>query len=42
MFTSLVDVQSEIDFSDLGEDKEFTWNQFHVKGWGAQDFEGHA
>ena len=30
------------DFSDLGEVYEFTWNQFHVKGWGERDFEGHA
>ena len=42
MFTSSVDVPSGIDFSDLEEDDEFTWHQFHVKGWGAQDFEGHA
>ena len=27
MFTSLVDVQSEIDFRELGEDDEFTWHQ---------------
>ena len=42
MFTSLVDVQSDIDFSELGEDDKFTWHQFHVKGWGARYFEGHA
>ena len=42
MFTSLVDVQSGIYFSDLGEDDKYTWHQFHVKGWGAQDFEGHT
>ena len=42
MFTSLVDLQSGIDFIELGEDDEFIWNQFHVEGWGAQDFEGHG
>ena len=26
----------------MGEDDEFTCHQFHVKGWGAQEFEGHA
>ena len=30
------------DFSELGEDNEFTWHKFHVEGWGVQDFEGHA
>ena len=34
IFTSLVGVQSGIDFSDLGEDDEFSWHPFHVKGWG--------
>ena len=38
----MVDVQSGIDFSELGEDDEFTWHKFHVKGWGELDFEGHA
>ena len=42
MFTPSVDVQSGIYFSELGEDDTFTWHQFHVKGWGARDFEGHA
>ena len=42
MLTSLVDVPSGTDFSELGEDKKFTWTQFHVKGWGARDFERHA
>ena len=42
MFTSFVDVQSGLDFSELLEDDEFTWHQFHVEGWGARDFEGHA
>ena len=32
MFTSSGDVLSWSDFSDLGEDEEFTWHQFHVKG----------
>ena len=31
IFTSSVDVLSGIDLSDLGEDNEFTWHQFHVK-----------
>ena len=42
MFTSSVDVLSGIDFSELGEDNEFTWHKFIVKGWVAQDFEEHA
>ena len=42
MFTSSVHNKSGIDFSELGEDDEFTWNQFHVKGWVEQDFEGHT
>ena len=42
MFTSLVDFQSRIYFSELVEDNTFTWNQFHVDGWGARDFEEHA
>ena len=42
MFTSSVDVPSGTDLSELGEDDEFTWHQFHVKGWGARYFEGHA
>ena len=42
MLTPSVDVLSGTDFSDLGEYDEFTWHQFHVKVWGAQDFEGHT
>ena len=42
MSTSLVDVPSGTDFSELGEDNEFTWNQFYIKGWVARDFEGHV
>ena len=42
MFTSSVEVPSGTNFSELGEDDEFIWHHFHVKGWGAQDFEGHA
>ena len=42
MFTSFLEYTSGTDFSELGEDNEFTWNQFHVKGLGARDFEGHA
>ena len=38
MCTSLVDVQSGIYFSELGEDDEFTWHKFHTEVWGAQDF----
>ena len=34
MFTSSVDVQSGIDFSNMGEDDKFTWHQLHVEGWG--------
>ena len=30
MLTSLVEVLSGIDFSELGEDDSFTWHQFHV------------
>ena len=35
MFTSLGDEPSGTDFSELREDNEFTWHQFHVKDWGA-------
>ena len=42
MFMSSVDVLSGTDFSEMGEYEKFTWHKFHVKGWGAQDFEGHA
>ena len=41
LFKSSRDVPSGTDFSDLGEDDEFTWHQFNVEGWGAQDFKGH-
>ena len=34
--------ESGTDFSELGEDEEFTWYPFHAQGWGAQYFEGHA
>ena len=37
-----MDVLSGTDFSELGEDDEFIWHQFHVNGWGARDFERHA
>ena len=37
-----MDVLSRIDFSELVEDDEFTWHQFHAKVWGARDFERHA
>ena len=42
MFTSSGEEQSGTDFNDLGEDDKFMWNQFHVKGWGTQEFEGPA
>ena len=42
MFTSPADHTLGTDFSDMGEGKKFTCHQFHVKGWGAQEFEGHA
>ena len=42
MFTSLGDVPSGTDFSGLGEDDEFKWHPFHVKGWVERYFEGHA
>ena len=42
MFTSSGDEPLGIDFSDLGEDNKFTWNKFHIEGWGARDFEGHT
>ena len=29
-------------FVELGDSDEFTWHQFHVEVWGAQDFEGHT
>ena len=38
MFTSSGEEPPGTEFSELGEDDEFTWHQFHVKGWGAQDF----
>ena len=42
MFTSSGEEPLGTVFSELGEDNKFTWHQFHVKGWGARDFEGHA
>ena len=42
MFRSSVDVLSGTDFSELEEDDKLTRHQFHVKGWGAQYFEGNA
>ena len=42
MFTSLWDLPSGTDFSELGEDNNFTWHPFHVEGWGERYFEGHA
>ena len=42
MLTPLMDIQSGIDFSELVEGDEFTWNQFHIEVWGEQDFEGHV
>ena len=42
MFTSSRDVPSGTEFSELGEEDEFTWHQFHVDGWGARDLEGRT
>ena len=33
MFTSSGGEPSGTDFSEMGEDDEFTWHQFQVKGW---------
>ena len=35
MFTSSGEELLGTDFSELGENDEFTCHQFHVKGWGA-------
>ena len=42
MFTSSGDEPLGTDFSELGEEDDFTWHRFHVEGWGARDFEEHA
>ena len=42
MFTLSGEEQIGTGFSELGEDDKFTWHQFHVEGWGAQDFEEHT
>ena len=42
MFTSSVDEPPGTDFSEMGEDDKFTWNKFHLEGWGAREFERHA
>ena len=42
MFTSLVDVPSGTDFSELGKEDEFTWHPFYAKGWVSRDFERHT
>ena len=42
MFMSLGEEPLGTDFSELGEDNEFTWHQSHAKGWGARDFEGYT
>ena len=42
MFATSGEEQLGTDFSELGEDDNFTWHQFHVKGWGAREFEGPA
>ena len=41
-FHVIGDEPSGTDFSEMGGDNVFTWHQFHVKGWGARYFEGHA
>ena len=42
LFTLSGDVLSGTDFSELGEDGDFTWYQFYVKVWGARYFEGNT
>ena len=42
MFMSSGDEPLGTDFGELGENNDFTWNKFHVEGWGARYFEGHA
>ena len=42
MFMSSGEEPLEKDFRELVEDDELTWHQFHFKGWGEQEFEGHA
>ena len=42
MFVSSEDSTLGADFRELGEGDEFTWQQFHVKELGAQEFEGHT
>ena len=42
MFTSSIDSTSGGDFSNMGEGNKVTWNQLHIKFWGAQYLEGHA
>ena len=42
MFTYMVGSSSGVGFSELREGDYFKWHQFHVKDWGAQDFEGHG
>ena len=37
-----MDVQSWIDFSDLGEEEKFTWHKFHFEEWGERYFEGNT
>ena len=33
LFTSSGEEPLGSEFSELGEDGEFTWHQFHVEGW---------
>ena len=42
MFASFGDEPLGTDFSELGEGDEFTWHQFHAKGWGARNFVWHT
>ena len=42
MFTSWGDIPSGTDFSELGEDDDFTWHQLHIDGCRSRDFERDA
>ena len=42
ILTSSGDEPFGTEYSELVEEDKFTWNQFHVKGLGARDFEGHT
>ena len=42
IFTPSLDSTSGVYCREMGECNKFTWHQFHVEGWGAREFEGHA